>query len=117
MADQVVTIPMQHIEADGSSAIGKVVNVYDTYAHALAFAATGLTTVKTVNRLTGAVGAAISQTAKTAGPTVDNNGMLIIALDDKSDERVYWLNSTAGRFGGPLKVVVSNAAIEESSST
>jgi hypothetical protein len=40
---------------------GKAFNVYDTYAHAIAQAATGLMTIYDVNRLTGARGAVITQ--------------------------------------------------------
>lgn len=102
--DRVVKLNMEFMEE--GDATGKIVNVYDSYANALAHGATGLATVKAVDPLTGAIGNAISQTAKTAGPTVDANNKLLIALSDATNGAVYWLNSVAGRMGGPLKVVV-----------
>jgi hypothetical protein len=117
MSYRVVTIPLQHTESDGMSVIGRIVNVYDSYAHALAHGANGLETVKDVDLLTGTVGDTITQTAKTAGPQIDVNGNLNIALEDGSDEVAYWLMCEAGRWGGPLKVVVSNAVSDESISS
>ena len=105
MADVVVSIPLNFIENYDSA--GKVVNVYDTYAHALAHAATGLVEVKALNVLTGAAGATVAQTAKTAGPAVDSNGRLSFVY--QGAEPKLWLMSTAGRFGGPLPVdIVEN---------
>ena len=100
MADKVFTLDMNHIEK--GDVTGKIVNVYDTYAHAVAHGSTGLQTVKAVDPTDGSVGSAISQTAKTAGPEVDINGRLNIALDDGTAS--YYLMSNAGRFGGPMRV-------------
>lgn len=103
--DKIVKIDMQFCEA--GSVDGKIVNVYYTYADALAHASGRFATVKAVDVLTGVIGAEIPQTAKTAGPTIDVNGKLIIALDDATYGAVYWLACQAGRMGGPLKVVVT----------
>jgi cobalamin biosynthesis protein CobT len=117
MSYRVVTLPVGYAEADGMGMIGKIINVYDSYAHALAHGSAGLETVKDVDRLTGDVGDTITQTAKTAGPTVDVNGKLVIALEDGSDEMSYWLKCDAGRWGAPRKITVCNAQSEESSSS
>lgn len=109
--DRIVTINMNQIEA--GDVWGKVVNVYDSYANALAHGATGLVTVNEVNRLTGAVGDAITQTAKTAGPEVDLNGMLVFAADEVLGH--VWLNCAAGRFGGPLRVDLVSGGANSSS--
>lgn len=105
MADKIIKIDMQFIEAGDCT--GKIVNIYDTYAHALAHGATGLVTVKAVDPLTGVVGSAIPQTAKTAGPTIDNKGKLLIALDNAAVGAVYWAACVAGRMGGPMKILVT----------
>ena len=115
MADRLITLNLNHIEK--GDVTGKIVNVYDSYAHALAHGATGLVTVKAVNALTGAIGSSITQTAKTAGPAVDSNGRLNIGLSDGGSSKIYFLNSTAGLFGGPLKVTVTNAQDTENSSS
>lgn len=106
MADQIVKLNLDFIEK--GDVVGKIVNIYSSYAYALAHGATGLSTVKSVAPLTGVIGAAIPQTAKTAGPTVDNNGKLLIALDDGAGVgAVYWGACVAGRFGGPMKIQVT----------
>ena len=114
MADKVIKLDMSFIEADPSSTPGKVVNIYDTYANALAHGETGLQVVKAVDPLDNSVGVTIPQRspkgtapatgATNIGPEVDINGKLLIALDDGVTE--YYANGTAGRFGGPLKITV-----------
>jgi hypothetical protein len=84
---------------------GKTVNVYDTYANALAHAATGLSTIAAMAPLTGAEGSAVSQTAKTAGLTADQNGMVHFYIEASS---VCYLMS-AGLWGPPRKVVAHSA--------
>ena len=111
MADRIVTRNLNQIEA--GDVWGKVVNVYDSYANALAHSATGLVTVKSVNRLTGAIGTAITQTAKTAGPQIDLNGALVFACDDALGH--VWLACAAGRFGGPMRVDLAGGAAASSS--
>lgn len=117
MADQVVKISCRTLEAEGSSVCnavageGRVVNVYGSYANALAFAETGLSTVKAVDRLTNAAGDAITQRSPAhasgqTGPRVDVHGDLVIALDDNSGSQVYYLMSNSGRQNGPQKIVV-----------
>lgn len=60
---------------------GKIVNVYDTYAHALAGGATGLVAINAVAPLTGAAGSAISQAAGSVGLTIDINGRIDFYVD------------------------------------
>jgi hypothetical protein len=61
---------------------GKCVNVYDTYAHALAHASTGLSTILALDKTTGGAGSAISQVAKTTGAPVDENGYVCFVVDN-----------------------------------
>jgi hypothetical protein len=105
MADKLITVNVNDYEADGASTIGSVVNVYDTYANALAHTATGLSTINVMTVLTGAAGAAISQVAKTTGVTVDNNGQVKFYADDNGSSQEYFLMSVNGRSGGPQKVI------------
>lgn len=105
MSDRIIKFDVLFAEA--GDVRGKIVNIYDTYAHALAHGATGLATVKTVDPLTGVVGAAIPQTVLTAGPEVDNNGQILISLDDGAVGAVYWAMSAMGRWGGPMKILVT----------
>ncbi len=106
MADKIVKRDVSFAEA--GDVTGKIINIYNSYANALAHGSSGLSTVKAVDPLDGTVGDEIEQTAKTAGPTVDNNGKLLVALDDGSGNgAVYWANSVMGRFGGPMKIVVT----------
>lgn len=81
---------------------GKPVNVYDTYAHALAHAATGLATVLTLNPLDG-TGAALTQVAKTTGLNVDENGMIHFLCADTL-KKVFLI--AVGQFGPPRRVQV-----------
>lgn len=105
MADKLLQVKVDDFEADGSSVVGKVFNVYDTYAHALAHAATGLASINAVTVLTGAKGAAISQVAKTTGVTVDNNGLVQFYADSALVE--VFLMSQTGRQGTPRRIVVA----------
>ena len=100
MADKVIKLDLNYLEEGDVS--GKIVNIYDSYANAVAHGATGLQTVKDVNELTGVVGSAIPQTAKTAGPTINLNGKLVISLDDGTAE--YWARTVAGRDSGPIQI-------------
>jgi hypothetical protein len=105
-------------EADTASMVGKTVNVYDTYAHALSHSSTGLIGIFSINRLTTRT-TAVTQTAKTVGVTVDNNGVLSFAVDADSYSEVY-LMSEAGRWGGPYRLVIVNSGtslVDESSSS
>lgn len=61
---------------------GQCVNVYDTYAHALAHAATGLMTISSVDKTVGTAGTAITQAAKTVGAAVDENGFCQFIVDN-----------------------------------
>ncbi len=97
--DKRVTLQLNHIEA--GSVVGKIVNVYNSHANAIAFGATGLVTVKAVNPVTGVIGTAISQTAGIAGPAIDVNGALQFGVDDAAD---IYLMCRAGRWGGPLRM-------------
>jgi hypothetical protein len=105
MADKLITADVNTYEADGAGVIGDVVNVYDTYANALAHGATGLATIKELTVLTGAVGSTITQVAKTTGVPVDNNGQVKFFADDGGSSTPYWIISENGRAGGPQRVV------------
>ena len=103
-----IYIPCGTGEADKASMVGRIINVYDTYAHALAHAATGLVTdCRAFNRLTYQVQGLIAQTAKTAGPTVDIHGVLAIAVDTNAHTEIY-LMSNAGRWGGPRRIALAD---------
>lgn len=110
MADKVFMLDATDMEADPASADERIINVYDTYANALAHDAAGLSTVKDIDRLTGLVGSVITQTAKTAGPKVDVHGKLVIFLSDgggaAGTNQEYFLMSDSGKFGGPRRIVV-----------
>jgi len=106
MADKLIQVKFDDAEADGGSVIGKIVNVYDTYAHALNHATTGLASINDVTVLTGAKGSAISQVAKTTGVTIDNNGLCQFYADSAANTEVF-LMSTCGRQAGPRRVVVA----------
>ena len=88
MADAVLILNASRIEADPATSIGKKAYFFDTFANALAAVddsdpstATGIKTIKSVNRLTNAVGAAIA-----AGYIeIDLNGDIVVSLDDGSD--------------------------------
>jgi len=103
-----IYIPCGTGEADKASMVGRIINVYDTYAHALAHAATGLVTdCRAFNRLTYQVQGLIAQTAKTAGPTVDIHGVLANAVDTNAHTEIY-LMSNAGRWGGPRRIALAD---------
>lgn len=107
-----IFIPCGSGEADAASMVGKIINVYDTYAHALSHAATGLLTdVREFNLLTFELQSPISQTAKTAGPTVNIHGVLAVAVDVDSHTEIY-LMSNAGRWGGPRRIALTTAGTD-----
>ncbi len=82
---------------------GEVVNVYDSYAEALAHAATGLSTILGMNPLNGTSSGAIVQAAKVTGLTVDQFGRVNF-LTDSAQAAVYLM--AKGCWGAPLKVPV-----------
>lgn len=102
---------------EAGDVVGKIVNFYDTYANALAHGATGLVTVRSFNQLTFLAGSAITQTAQSAGPAVDNNGMVKVALDTGLGE-VYAM-SKMGRFQAPIRIVIDDlgTALQSESSS
>lgn len=104
MAERTIKIDLNYIEA--GDVVGKVVNVYDTYANALAHGATGLiATMKAVDPLTGeADGDAIEQVAKTTGIEIDNNGKFVASLPDTEVE--YWGAVVSGRQVGPFQITI-----------
>jgi len=95
--------------------------LYDSYANALAFAATGLidttTLVKTVDRLTGLAGVVL---AAQTGPTdfhqgeapknvmsLDNNGDFVYSIDDDTGAgRTVYAMTIGGRQNGPTEITV-----------
>lgn len=82
---------------------GSCVNVYDTYAHALAHASTGLATVNSADKLTGASSTLISQAAKTVGVAVDRDGMINFYIDDAGTDCYLMAD---GIFGAPRRVKI-----------
>lgn len=104
MADKIMKIDLSYIEKGDASGI--VVNVYDTYANALAYGATGLVaTLKPVNALDETIGAAISQVAGETGIETDINGKLLCSLDDAVAE--YWGMCKRGRATGPIQILMT----------
>ncbi len=99
MANGIVSVEVNRERHDE----GETVNVYDTYAHALAHAATGLSTIYGMNPLDGTSSGAISQVAKTTGLKVDQFGRINF-LVDTSEVSVYLM--AKGCWGAPLKVLV-----------
>ena len=84
MADKLIQIKVDYAEADGASVVGRIVNVYNTYANALTHGESGLATIYDYNALTGAIGDEIEQVAKTTGVTVDNNGKINFSRNIKN---------------------------------
>lgn len=82
---------------------GSCVNVYDTYAHALAHGSTGLATIATVDKLTGSAGAAITQAAKTVGVPVSQDGQILFSIDDGGGD-CYLMGD--GIWGAPRRVKI-----------
>jgi hypothetical protein len=121
MGRKLMYIDCGHSEADGASSVGKIVNVYDTYANARLHGASGLiasTYLYSVNRRTGNATAPIEQTVKTVGLTIDNNGIIAFGIDDTLEE--VYLMSVAGRWGGPRRQAISSIGTDmesESSSS
>jgi hypothetical protein len=105
MADKLQNFKVDQWEADGASMVGRVFNVYDTYANALSAGATGLCSIKALVVLTGAAGAAITQVAGTTGVTVDNNGCVKFYIDSALTE-FYLTCTAAGRNSGPMRVLI-----------
>ena len=104
--------------ADVNSMDARIVNVYDTYANALAYGATGLVSsslLQGVNLLTGAAdGVGITQqepghASGHAGPTIAADGTLNIAVDDEAAPKTVYLMSGGGRQTIPKTVIVTAA--------
>ena len=117
MANIVKVVDMSHIECDMSASWGKIVNVYTSYANAVAHADTGLATIYEINGITGAVGDAIVQKGKNStstqvGLTINENGRIQFACASGK----YYLAVYAGRSGTPITIDVV-ADVEESSSS
>jgi len=125
MANEIVKVlNMSTIECDLSAVTGKIVNVYDSFANAIAQTDTGLVTIYEVNGLTGVIGDAVTQHGKNAdddqaGLTVDINGNIMFGASAGK----YWLGIYAGRSGDPVSVDLiaedeeSSSSPEESSSS
>lgn len=91
---------------------GKTVNIYDTYAHALDHAATGLiggTKLFKLDPLNGSAGDAIVQAAKTNGLLVDQNGMIHFVIDADAYRTGYVYIMMNDQFGAPRKVKITAA--------
>jgi hypothetical protein len=122
MAKKIVTLDLCHLEADVVAVWGKVVNVYDSFANAIANGDTGLVSVFAVNRLTGAIASdATVQRGKNStagtqtGIAIDEFGKFVFGVDDAIT--LVYLNSACGRQGGPLKVQIEAAPVVEESSS
>ena len=104
MADKVVKMDLSYVEE--GDVTGKVVNVYDTYTHALGHSGVGLaSSLKAVDPLTGTpTGSAITQVAKETGINIDNNGKLLCSLDDSNP--MYYGAVVSGRQVGPFQIVM-----------
>ena len=118
MANIVKVVDMTFVECDLSASAGKIVNVYDSFANAVAHGLTGLVTVYPVNGLTGAISeVAVTQVGKNetgtnVGLTIDIMGKIQFAAPAGK----YYLAVYAGRSGGPIPVDIV-ADVEESSSS
>jgi len=106
MANKLLNVKVDYLEADGGSVVGKIVNVYSSYAYALLHGEDGLADINVATVLTGVIGAAITQEAKVTGVTVDNNGKVMFYADDGEYEELF-LMSTMGRQSGPQRIVVA----------
>ena len=82
---------------------GHIVNIYGSYANALAHSSTGLNTrAFNIDRLTGlASGDAVSQVAKVTGFEIDQDGFIQVLIDDR-DAAVYLMSN--GSFGPPRRI-------------
>lgn len=98
MADAIVSV---YVGKDRAHE-GEVVNVYGSYANALAHAATGLSTIKTLDKLDG-TGDALTQEAKVTGVAVDQFGYVNF-VTDTAETAVYLI--AKGHWGCPVKAVV-----------
>lgn len=117
----------EHIQGLKSSGIpqstlnkiwSRKVNVYDSYANALAFGAAGLiANMETVDRLTNLpTGDVIVQAAPTdfhqspagqVGVDVDANGEVVVAVEDGGGPLTVYYTSIGGRQDGPTELVVT----------
>ena len=96
-------------EADAAGMFGKVVNFYDSYANAKAEGAAGLQSIRKYGLDTGEAGPVIPQTeGGVAGPTVDINGNIVVALDTAVGE-YYLIAPKSGRARNVRRVVVTAA--------
>jgi len=122
MAWKPFIIPYSTGEADPAGMFGKVVNFYDTYANALAQTDTGLATIRIFDQSNGQVSTAITQSSidagTPAGPEVDVNGNIVVALDDAVGE-YFLISSGSGRARNVRRIVVGavGAALESESSS
>jgi hypothetical protein len=91
---------------------GKTVNIYDTYANALAHASTGLVGASglfIMAPLTGAEGAGITQVAKTHGLVVDENGMIHFVIDSAVVTAGFVYAMITDQYGPPRKITITAA--------
>jgi hypothetical protein len=115
MAKKLVTVEMSGCEADGVAVWGKVVNVYDSYANAIANGDTGLVPVFAVNPVTGSIASSATtqhgknSTSAQAGLTINEMGKFLFAVDVSTAPIVY-LNSALGGMGGVMKVIAEDTA-------
>ena len=108
MALKLVKMDLSYIEA--GDVTGKVVNIYEGYENALNHGEFGLVEdMKAVDPLTGeATGDAIVQVPKVTGIPIDQNGKLLVALND--DVAEYWGAVVSGRSVGPFQIEMPGIA-------
>jgi len=117
----------EHIAGDKSSGIpaadvneldARVVNIYDSYANALAYGETGLLDddrIQGVNLLTGAADGVdtVQQSPAHAngvsGPKIGSEGNLDVAIEDDGAALTVYLMSGGGRQSVPTAVIVTPA--------
>jgi len=104
MANQLLNIKMDDYEADGGSVLGRIVNVYTSFANAATHGEDGLADIWEKDPLTGLQGDAVVQEAKVTGITVDNNGLCSFFVDDAEGD--IYLMTVMGRNPGPFRIVV-----------
>lgn len=100
MADKLITVNVGREVYEE----GKTINVYGSYANALSHGATGLSTILGVDKLTGLVGASITQVAKTTGLTANQAGFISFFA---AEDTPYFLMSD-GMWGEPRKILTND---------
>jgi len=124
MANKRLVLSMSDVEGNFETSVGKVVLIYDTYANALAFGATGLLTAARVfelDRLADAKSTAVTQVkggtlsacgtgavTPDEGLAIDVDGMLVGCIEDNGGAVTeVFLASETGNGRQPRRVDVA----------